>query len=62
MNSIATAVKLSPLQTSDELIRNVQDSPTKHMDAKLKASVTRLVRKEGKNINKILLEGPRCDH
>ena len=35
----------------------MQDSQTKHIDAKLKKSVTRLVRKERKNINKILLEG-----
>ena len=40
---IATAVKLSPLQTSGELILNVQDSPTKHIDAKLKKLVTHLV-------------------
>ena len=38
MNLIATAVKLAPLQTSGELTRNVQDSPTKHIDAKLKGS------------------------
>ena len=56
MRLIATAVKLFPLQRSGELIRNNQDSPTKHIDAKLKASVTLLVRGERKNINKILLE------
>ena len=61
MNLIATAVKLSPLQTSGELIRNVQVSQGKKIDAKLKASVTQLVacavRKERTDINKVLLEG-----
>ena len=57
MSLIASAVKIAPLQTSGELIRNVQDSPTKHIDAELKGSVTRLVRKERKNITKIQLEG-----
>ena len=48
--------------SSSELIRNVQDSPTKHIDAKLKGSVTRLVRKERKNITKIQLEGVTIDN
>jgi hypothetical protein len=29
---IATAVKVAPLQTGSELLRNVQDSPTKVID------------------------------
>ena len=62
MSLIASAVKLAPLQTSGELIRNVQDSPTKHIDAKLKGSVTRLVRKERKNITKFQLEGVTIDN
>ena len=62
MSLIASAVKLAPLQTSGELISNVQDSPTKHIDAKLKGSVTRLVRKERKNITKIQLEGVTIDN
>ena len=62
MSLITTAVKLAPLQTSGERIRNVQDSPTKHIDAKLKGSVTRLVRKERKNITEIQLEGVTIDN
>ena len=62
MSLIASAVKLAPLQTSGELIRNVQDSPTKHIDAKLKGSITRLVRKERKKITKIQLEGVTIDN
>ena len=54
MSLITTAVKLSSLQTSGELILNVQD----HLpNTSLTALVTRLVRKELKNINKILLGG-----
>ena len=62
MSLISSAVKLAPLQTSSELIHNVQDSPTKHIDAKLKGSVTRLVCKERKNITKIQLEGVTIDN
>ena len=62
MSLIASAVKLAPLQTSGELISNVQDSPTKHIDAKLKGSVTRLVLKERKNITKLQLEGVTVDN
>ena len=61
MSLIASAVKLAPLQTSGELIYNLQESPTRHTDAKLKGSVTRLIRKERnllrKHITKIQLEG-----
>ena len=57
MSLIATAVKLAPLQTSGELICNLQDSLTKQIHAKLKGSVSLLVRKERKNIIKIQLEG-----
>ena len=54
MSLITTAVKLASLQTSGELILNVQD----HLpNTSLTALVTRLVRKELKNINKILLGG-----
>ena len=62
MSLIAFAVKSAPLQTSDELILNVQDSSTKHIDAKLKGSATRLVRRERKNITKIQLEGVTLDN
>ena len=62
MSLIAFAVKSAPLQTSDELILNVQDSSTKHIDAKLKGSATRLVRREHKNITKIQLEGVTLDN
>ena len=62
MSLIATAVKLAPLQPSGELIRNIQDSPSKQIDAKMKGSVSRLVRKERKNITKIQLEGVTIDN
>ena len=62
MSLIASSVKLAPLQTSCELICNVQDSPTKHIDAKLKRSVKRLVHKDHKNITKIQLDGVTIDN
>jgi hypothetical protein len=62
MDMIASAVKFAPLQTSGELIRNVQDSPTKKIDAKLKSCVTRFVRKQRTSINKIMLEGVPVDN
>ena len=62
MSLIASAVKLAPLQTSGELIYNLQESPTRHTDAKLKGSVTLLVRKEHKNITQIQLEGVTIDN
>ena len=62
MSVFATAVKLAPLLTSGELISNVQDSPSKQIDAKLNGSVSLLVRKERKNITKIQLEGVTIDN
>jgi hypothetical protein len=59
---IATAVKVAPLQSATELIRNVQDSPTKHIDPQLKKSVQRLVRKQRASINSVLLEGVTIDN
>ena len=55
INLIATAMKSCHLQTSGELIRNVQDSQSKNFFAML-------VRKERKKINKILLEGVTVDN
>ena len=40
----------------------MQDSLTKHIDVKLKNSVSRLVRKQRKHINKILLGGVTIDN
>ena len=59
---IATAVKITPLQSAGELIRNVQNSPTKEIDAALRQSVVRLVRKERREINTVLLEGAAVDN
>ena len=58
-NMIATAVKIAPLQSAGELIQvcNVQNSPTKEIDSALRQSVVRLVRKERREINTVLLEG-----
>ena len=58
---IATAVKISPLQSAGELIRNVENSPTKEIDATLRQSVVHLVRKERREINTVLLEGVSAD-
>jgi len=54
---IADAVKVAPLQTASELIRNVQDSPTKMIDHKLKNSVARLLRKRRSQAVSVALEG-----
>jgi len=54
---IAEAVRIAPLQTATELMRNVQDSPTKSIDPRLKRSVERLVMKERRKIDSIVLEG-----
>ena len=42
-NRIHSAVKTAPMNTASELIKNVQDSPTKKIDPKLKESVARLI-------------------
>ena len=54
---IASAVKVAPLQTPGKLIRNVQNSQTKEIDAGPRKSVARLVQKERRQINFVLLEG-----
>jgi hypothetical protein len=59
---IATAVKIAPLQTGSELIRNVQDSPTKAIDHKYKRSVDRLVRQQRTQIVNVSLEGIEIDN
>ena len=61
-NMIATAVKIAPLQSAGELIRNVQNSPTKEIDAALRQSVVLLVRKDRREINTVLLEGVSLDN
>ena len=48
---IRKAVKTAPMNTSSELIKNVQDSPTKKIDQKLKKSVELLIQRE---LSKIL--------
>ena len=40
---IDDTVKIAPMQTASELIRNVQNSPTKAIDPVLKNSVHRLI-------------------
>ena len=59
---IANAVKVAPLQTGSELIRNVQDSPTKAIDHKYKGSVDRLVRKQREQIVNVSLDGVVIDN
>ena len=54
---ISDAVKIAPLQTASELIRNVQTSPTKAIDPKLKNSVRRLIMIERKKLHSVTLEG-----
>ena len=61
-NMIATAVKIAPLQSAGELVRNVQNSPTKQIDAALRQLVVLLVRKEQREINTVLLEGVSVDN
>jgi hypothetical protein len=45
------------MQTASELIRNLQNSPTKAIDPVLKNSVHRLIVNERKKLNAVLLEG-----
>ena len=52
-----------PLLSAGELIRSVPNSPNKEMgDAALRRSCVRLVRKERREINTVLLEGVNVDH
>ena len=53
---------MAPLQTPGKPICNVQNSPTKEIDAALRKSVVRLVRKERRQINSVLLEGVVVDN
>ena len=62
MSRIASAVKVAPLQTATELIRNLQDSPTKELNPMMKKSVQRLVRRERKQINTVLLDNVEVDN
>ena len=45
------------MNTASELIKNVQDSPTKQIDPKLKRSVTRLIRSEQAKLLKVEYDG-----
>ena len=45
------------MNTASELIKNVQDSPTKKIDTNLKRYVTRLIRSERAKLLKVELEG-----
>ena len=58
---IADAVKISPLQTGSELLRNVQESE-EAIDYKMKRSVDRLVRKARSRIVNVSLEGIEIDN
>ena len=51
------AVKTAPLKTAAELIKNVQDSPTKQIDSTLKRSVTRLICSERAKLSKAEFDG-----
>ena len=59
---IASAVKVAHIQSPGKLIRNIRNSPTKEIDAALRKSVVRLVRKERRQINFMLLEGVAVDN
>ena len=54
---ISDAVKIAPLQTASELIRNVQTSPTKAIHPRLKHSVRRLIMNERRKLHAVTLEG-----
>ena len=54
---VRKAVKTAPMNTAAELIKNVQDSPTKQIDPKLKRSVTRLIRSERAKLLKVECDG-----
>ena len=45
------------MNTASELIKNVQDSPTKQIDPKLKRSVTRLFRRKRAKLLKVECDG-----
>ena len=53
---IAEAVRIVLLQTASELVHNLQDSPTKSIDPRLKRCVERLVMKEHRKIDSIVLK------
>ena len=50
------------MQSASELLRNIQDSPTKKIDRKLKTSVQNFVRKERRAIKSFLLDGEEIDN
>ena len=50
-------MKTAPINTASELIKNVQDSPTKQIDPKLKRSVTRLFRRKRAKLLKVECDG-----
>ena len=52
-SKILFAVKIVPMNTVAELIKNVQDSSTKQTDAKLKRSATGLIRSERAKLLKV---------
>ena len=45
------------MNTASELIKNVQDSPTKKIDPKLKESVARLIRHERAKLLTVVCDG-----
>ena len=45
------------MNTASELIKNVQDSPTKQIDPKLKRSVTSLIRSKRAKLLKVECDG-----
>ena len=58
---ISTAVRIAPHQTARDLIRNVQESPTKQIDNALKQCVQRKIRRQRSKLNKVTLGGVELD-
>ena len=54
---VRKAVKTASMNTASELIKNVQDSPTKKIDTKLKRNVIRLIRSERAKLLKVECDG-----
>ena len=54
---IRSAVKTVPMNTVSELIKNVQDLPTKKIDTNLKELVARLIRHERAKLFTVVCDG-----
>ena len=58
---IKTLVQVAPHSNASDLLRNVQNSPTKKIDHRLKKSIARQIRKERKSVNTVILGGVELD-